>query len=133
MSAEPFLRIALIIIDVDPGIVTGRLGLEPTDSRRKGDMLLNGHVVRGGWWSIERSLYLASDRDVESEVEVLLGALQPCWEELRKLSAEYRVQLALALNFDPEHTPGLCLGREVLSRLASLNASLDVSLYPGND
>ena len=128
--------------DVDPSLVTAKLGITPTKSTRRGDPLASHphHHYRNGSWVLDSDL--PETCSVAEHLEHLLAQIQDRAEALHWLSARNHAGeffCSYWLNYGPEPETaedltardgrsGIQLGNDVMSRIAALGLGITVAV-----
>ena len=111
----------------DPELITAEIGLEPTESWRKGDRNERTHYERKfSRWSLESRLSRSSP--LEDHVRDVLDQSLGHVEQIRRLGEEHTVYIQLVGWFHNDY-PGFGLTAETISGLAQLQASIDCDFY----
>lgn len=114
--------------DLDPVELTGRLGAEPTMSRRRGESMPNitDQTTRTGSW------LLASQRQSKSSLEEQINALfDRLTDDLavwRELTGRYRADLFCGL-WSEAWNRGVSLSPELIARIAERGLSIGFDVY----
>jgi len=127
---EVIARFSITDLDCDPDIMTERLHIQPTKIWRVGDERAkpgSGLTFENSGWRIESDL--PRTRPVMDHVENLLKRMAPGWSILTNVSAGYYIELALAITMPEGERPELHFDAAILSKLAEVNAHIDVDLY----
>jgi hypothetical protein len=107
--------------------ITAVLGLQPTESWRKGDV---GQYVKqrpDSGWCLHSPLPRTNLR-IDEHVEALLPLLEARGEFVRELGDRFQTYLACVGHFS-KSSPGFFLSKAVTRRLSLLGLSLDCDLY----
>ncbi len=110
--------------DFQPDAITSKLGIHPTKSHRKGDVLAGTDRVP----SVSHWVLACGDSDavcdVQDQVVFLLSQLDPCKVEVAALCGKYRGELNLYACLDGS-IPGFWLEASYVRKLAELNVNLE--------
>ena len=120
--------------DFDPEEVTSVIGLQPTDSIRKGEVTVRIPSKFSRWrWCSEKSENLVDIYEVSrSVVDRLLPFEEGIALAMRKYGLEAVLQVVVFLSGDDEvSSPALGFDETVIAFLGRLNASVDVDMYKG--
>lgn len=114
--------------DFEPERVTKLLGLEPTESWKKGDRNERTHYERKfSRWSL-RSRLPDIDR-LEDHIRDVLDQLAPRAKQICNLVEELGMgEIECVGHFHSDY-PGFTLGRNVIAAMASMNLELDCDFY----
>jgi hypothetical protein len=129
VEAEIYAERELWSAAIDPNEISERLGLVPTKTWRRGDVVREGQKPQADHHWV---LKMAPRRswDFNEPIEELLATVTPCAEELRELVRRDGVTAQLCLVgslFDS--SPGFNLSNDTLATLADLGVSVDMDLY----
>ncbi|HEY4905923.1 MAG TPA: DUF4279 domain-containing protein [Candidatus Acidoferrum sp.] len=117
--------------DLDVAQVTNELGIQPTQSRRKGDRRSENSVWEKALWEIE--IFSDGDRSewesLEAGLEELVRLLTPHLPTLKKYKKSCEIYLWCGV-FDPSFGGGPRLSAETLSKLSALGAPVLFAIYP---
>jgi hypothetical protein len=115
--------------DLDPAEVTTLLGTQPTEARKKGEIIDQSRYhlqARTGSWilrsRLDRSTLLAK------QIEALLDLVTSDIEVWRKLTNRYSVDLFCGVFLD-EDNRGFDLPSQLVVRLAERGLSIGVDIY----
>lgn len=120
-------------VDLDPAAVSTRVGMEPTESWRQGDLIGRGSSENrrpmGGW-------LLASDWEESDDLNVvldrLIGVTERFSTELRALRSE-SASVDVSAYWESCVSAGPWLEPSVMGRLAALGLPLLVDVYKTDD
>ena len=116
-----------VVGDFDPATITAQLGLEPSKAWTKGERNERTHLERkSSRWSLNSRLERSSS--LEDHLRDVLNQALPKADQIRKVGCEYQVGVQLVGYFYTDY-PGFGIDREIISGLASLNASIDCDFY----
>jgi hypothetical protein len=113
--------------EFDPKEITERLGIEPTDSWKKGDTNEKTRLERKfSRWSLYSQLPRTAS--FEDQINDVLTQLDPIGEKVReaKRSGEAYIQL---VGFFYADFPGFGLDAAIISKLAALELGFDSDFY----
>lgn len=134
--------------DFDPDAITALIGVEPTDSYRKGSPGVRGRPHRGASWTLESTGW--NDDGWDEIVEPILAVLRGRSEAVERAKRELGLYAGLTLvieltadedlELDPDDLPEQCtwsvptptgssLNAKHLVDLAQLGVSLHISQY----
>jgi hypothetical protein len=111
----------------DPDEMTRRIGLQPSDSWRKGDIAPKTRLERSmNRWELQSRL----DRkeDLEAHVKDVLLQLDSQREAILSICAEFRAYLQL-VGYFYQYYPGFHLDREDTKRIGQYNLAMDCDFY----
>ena len=115
--------------DIDPDVVTQRIGLSPSRTRRKADP-----IPRQSSWQLSSGRVLSELVDVYELSSNLVACLEPHADAIRSLlqeldfSAELQVVLHISID-EAVSTPAIGFDKPVVEFLARVGASIDVDTY----
>ena len=113
--------------DFDPEQITTRLGLEPTESWKKGDRNERTHLERKfSRWSLESRL--SRSAALENHVRDVVQQADSRAEALVEVGNDFECWIQLVGFFHTDY-PGFGLDRETISALARLTLSVDCDFY----
>ncbi len=115
--------------DLDPDVVTGQLGVQPTFAARRGDTRpsKSGTITqKAGVWVLEapRSTEWVL-RDAIAAILDRLPAAAPVWDGIARLAT---IDMFCGLHLD-DFSRGLDLPAELLGRLAERHIGLTIDIY----
>lgn len=126
-ASRAFATLRMIGKDLDPDEVTERLGLNPTNSHKQGDVRGHGTWPQG-YWEITSQARVVST-DLALHIEWLLDQIEPVREEFISLiSSGIRADMfcfweSQTGNGGPSFKPKL------MARLANLDLELGLDIY----
>jgi hypothetical protein len=119
--------------DRDPDEITQQVGLSPTETWEKGDILLRGTknpkvkiTARDNMWSVESGA--ESTESVEVHLEKLVKILAPYAAKIVPLAAKHKSMVRVAAVYDGYY-PGIELSPRILAGLAALGAKVDLDIH----
>lgn len=116
-----------VVGSFDPGDITARVGLEPTESWRQGDVSAKtAQERRFSRWSLHSRL--PHSEDLENYIADVLTQLDVNTEAFRAISLEHGGTMELVGYFYREY-PGVSLGRDTVERLARYALKIDFDFY----
>jgi hypothetical protein len=109
-----------------PVEITARLGFEPDHAWVKGDVRKGTKLseVENGW---ELKSSTNGEAQLQQHVARLLDKISPVANNLKELSGSCSVQISCVVY--AEAPPPLNFPADLISRMAAVNASLDIDLY----
>lgn len=116
--------------DFDPDTVTQVVNIIPTKVHRKGEQHSQfkiKHPRSKSSWCVYSDV--GEDQDLETHVDNVLKKLEGSWQSLVSMSAQHEAWLNCVVHSYGGDNPSIGLDREVLKKLAELNAAFDVDLY----
>lgn len=120
--------------DFVPDEVTEAIGLQPTDSIRKGEIKVRIPSKTSRWeWSSERSENLVDVYDLgRSVVDRLLPYEDGTARAIKQYKLEAVLQVVIFLSGDEDvSSPALGFDGTVIAFLGRMNASIDIDMYKG--
>lgn len=111
---------------ISPTEITAYLGIEPDHVWSKGDVRKGTKLseVENGW---ELKSSTNSEAQLQQQVTRLLDKIMPAANTLKELSGTWIVQISCVVY--AETPPPLNFSAELISRMAAVNAALDIDLY----
>lgn len=111
---------------ISPTEITAYLGIEPDHVWAKGDVRKGTKLseVENGW---ELKSSTNSEAQLQQQVTRLLDKIMPAANTLKELSGSWIVQISCVVY--GEIPPPLNFSAEIISRMAAVNAALDIDLY----
>ena len=110
-----------------PAQITERMGINPTESSLKGDLVKGTQMVgKCSRWMLRSRLDATAT--LEQHVSDVLAQLDAKKEEFRQLSAELGGVMELVGYFHADYA-GLTFEREVVARLSEYSLSVDCDFY----
>lgn len=113
--------------DFDPKIITDRLGIQPSESWRKGERNERTHYERkfSRWSLFSRLDHSAA---LEEHVRDVLNQTRDHAGAIREISKDFNCWVQLVGCFYNDY-PGFGLHADLISALASLSVSIDCDFY----
>ena len=112
--------------------ITRQIGIEPTESWRKGDPWKYFKAVPTSSWCLHSPLPRTLT-DLQAHVEAVLELLVPRRGAVRALSERFATSVVCVGTYDSTTSPGLYLSRDVVALMASMGLALDADLYFGEE
>ncbi len=128
MNAEIYAEFVLTGTDLNPEDVTSKVGIQPTKTWLKDDLISPKGRIRykqNGWKL--RSHLQASD-DLDEHFRVVLEQLKQSWQPLVELCSIYQAEFCGVI-YTSGDRPVIHFDQEVLKAVLQLNAEIDVDLY----
>lgn len=131
MHHEVKVTVRFVGDNVEPEMLTSKLGIQPSKTHVKGELSTgrSSHAYPTGYWGID-SPY-SSDQGFEEHLEYLLDILEPKLPILKQLE-----EMGLSPNFycgffaaEKDSDIYIRLDPTILERLGRLGASLDFHIY----
>ena len=115
--------------DVDPAVITNRLGISPTRVMRKADP-----TPKLSSWELSSGRVVDEVVDVYEMSSQLVSRLTPLAEPIQRLMSELNLsavlQVVLRITMDDaKSTPAIGFDPETIRFLCSVSASIDVDTY----
>jgi hypothetical protein len=110
-----------------PEAVTAVLGLEPTETWKKGDPWLENRPRQSSRWRLMSPLP-RTEMFMDKHLEALLSILEPKTAAIRVLQTEHEIGINCVGYFYGEN-PGFHLSRGLIARLHALSLDIDFDLY----
>ena len=114
--------------DLDPDNVTARLGISPSETRRKGETRRSGHVIPVGGWFISSKGHVES-RDVRRHIAWILDQIAESEDELQQLQNEGCDMQVFCYWLSASGHGGPELNHEIMRRLVSLRLDIEFDVY----
>ena len=124
-SAYAYFRVARDELPLEE--ISSSLGVQPTDSWRKGDRGRHNPNRPDSGWCLHSPLPRSNLR-IDEHVEALLPLLEAKASHVRALGEQFATYLVCVGHYS-ESSPGFFLSKGVIERLANLGLSLDCDLY----
>jgi hypothetical protein len=114
--------------NLDPNIVTKKLGISPSETHFKGDPITKSRNWTVGFWVI-RTEYEES-LNINLQIEKIYVQLKEKVKELIDIKKKYNVYLNLSIWVDIENgqAPKICIKEEILSFMSKIGGTIDVDL-----
>lgn len=128
-------HVSFVIYDFEclPDEITKKLGIEPTETRIKGEIRIIGkkkikikRVNKENSWHLKSDLPLTAP--VENHLVNLLKKLKPRKQKITEINQKYYAEFSCALYFR-EANPGIHIDEKLLKEIGKLNAKLDLDMY----
>ena len=123
MDFEIFVYFMLTGKDFNPEAITDKLGIAPTKTFRAGELIQAKASPR--WqqngWLLESSLHKSAE--LEEHIKSICEKLQPGWNTLRELGQVCEAVFDCAV-YVYEYVPALCLEKNIVKKVAELNARI---------
>jgi Domain of unknown function (DUF4279) len=112
----------------EPENISRALGLEPTKTWKTGDLIGKSILkFKHNGWFLE--VKLTHSIDLEEHVQCLLEILSPAWDKLVEFGKIYDAEFNCVIYSYEAQGPGIHLNKQMLNRMAQLNAEFDVDYY----
>ena len=113
--------------ELDPQTITDKLGIAPTKTFRAGELIQPkaSPQWRQNGWLLESKLHKSAE--LEEHIEFILEKLQPGWNILKELGQIYEAAFDCVV-YVYEYVPALCWEKNIVKKVAELNARIDVDL-----
>ena len=129
MKSEVTVSFTLTAVDLDPDEVTLMLRQQPTKAWRVGDAIHPNALVRyqqSGW---RLASELPSSSTLEDHVRAVLDRLAPVSVAAMELGNRYDAEVTCVMRIFGADRPPLHLPKDLVKRVAELNADVDIDLY----
>ncbi len=115
--------------DFDPDEVSNRIGLEPTETWRRGDPVPHAPLLRrhSDLWLITSSK--APHASLREQVDDLLSVLVPHSDRIAREASNEKATLFISVYTYGGDRPALGLDRQAVEWLGSVHADVDIDLY----
>lgn len=119
--------------DLQPEVVSGLLGVQPTASQSKGIPLLRDdgttkRVPRFGRWTLQIRIGETDEWDIEEVIRTLMARLPSKVETWKALPAQGRIHLSVGLSLSTSNQE-FSLAPDVLLMLGERGIRLDFDVY----
>jgi len=127
MAFEISVDFILVGIDLDPNVITDKLGIIPTKTFLAGDLIqpkASPRWKRNGWMlesKIEKSA------ELEEHINSVFEQLQPGWYKLKDICQIYEALIDCVV-YTYEYIPAICFDKDIVQKAAELNAKIDVDI-----
>jgi hypothetical protein len=113
---------------IDPAFVSEQLGLDPSETIRKGDRRPSGFVIpRHGWFLSSRDR--VSSKDCRRHLDWLVERISPAADTLRQLANDgFQIDISCFWDSESGHG-GPTLSPDQMKRLAGLDLELWFDVY----
>ena len=131
MKIELHLSFRVVDAELDPQRVSDALGLLPTRSGRRGEMI-SARVQKPrakGFWILDSAQDVARSESFDSHVTWLLDRLEPVAERIQGLASEHEVVDLWAGIYTGKDHGGPVVGATALRRVANLGLALCLDVY----
>ncbi|MBW4440357.1 MAG: DUF4279 domain-containing protein [Plectolyngbya sp. WJT66-NPBG17] len=128
MNSEVYAEFSLTGIDLNPEDVTSKVGVQPTKTWFKDELISPKARIRyqqNGWKL--RSRLEASD-DLGEHFQVVLEQLKQGWQPLIELCSIYEAEFCGVI-YTSGDRPAIHFDRDILKAVLQLNAEIGVDLY----
>jgi hypothetical protein len=109
--------------------VTDEMGISPSKSKKKGEILKSGNVSKDTFWRLDTG-YMES-LDSEAVLDKLIGQVRDKASKMTRLSlncgADWRV--GIVIKIENGKAPGTHLSRETIKFIHAINADVDFDIY----
>jgi hypothetical protein len=113
--------------DFDPAELSARVGVQPTEYWRRGDICPRTQFERKfSRWCLHSRL--SRDRELEAHIRDVLAQLDGNCDELRRVSLEFGGCMQLVGYFHRDY-PGLHFERDITEGLARYSLAVDFDFY----
>lgn len=128
MDAEVYAEFSLTGIDLNPEDVTSKVGIQPTKTWLKDELISPKARIRyqqNGW---RLRSQLESSNDLGEHFRAVLEQLKQGWQPLIELCSIYETEFCGVI-YTSGDRPAIHFDREILTAVLQLNAEIDVDLY----
>ena len=123
-------------VDFDPDEITAKVGIEPTQTWKTGDLVIRpkGRRVTRKFsiWEVKSKLDPLGELDptevLDLHVESVFEQLEPGWESLVKICPDYDA-LICGVIYAYTDMPAISLTKENIKKISELNAGIDIDVY----
>lgn len=127
---EISVAFTLTDFDCDPKEITERVGITPTKTWIIGDFINKKKTMQYEYngWKVHSKL--EKNADLETHIISVLEQLKPAWKSLVKISQSYYTEISCAIYiYSDTERPGIHLSKQIIQKIAELNAEIDVDIY----
>ncbi|MEJ5203006.1 MAG: DUF4279 domain-containing protein [Anaerolineales bacterium] len=115
--------------ELDPQLVTNRLGITPSRSFKRGDKRTEEKEWLHGFWGLTSDERIHST-DLALHIEWVINQLEPVRDRLVELMKEENIDAEISCFWIlPTSHEGLSLGSDLLERIAFLGLKLNLDIY----
>ena len=122
MQSKVRVRFSFYGFDCDPEEITLAVGIEPSEITRIGETRFKGNA-----WTVESGI--SEEVDLPTQVRSLLHRLDSSWPSLVQLGQRYDAVITCVVESYGGDQPAIYFEKDIVKRVAELNAHLDVDLY----
>lgn len=123
-------------VALDPDEITAKVGIEPTQTWKTGDLVIRpkGRRVTRKFsiWEVKSKLDPLGELDptevLDLHVESVFEQLEPGWESLVKICPDYDA-LICGVIYAYTDMPAISLTKENIKKISELNAGIDIDVY----
>jgi hypothetical protein len=130
METQIILSFLLSDFEQDPEEITNLLGIAPSLTWKKGDLIHpKAHIIRkfNGW---EFKPDLSEDEQLEVKLFSLVDELNKAWKTLIELTNNNcYAEISIVINVYGDNIPAINFEPEIIRKIAEINASIDIDLY----
>lgn len=128
MTAEVYAEFTLSGNDLNPEEVTSKVGIQPTKTWYKDDLISPKATARyqQSGWSLRS--HLETSDDLGEHFHVVLEQLKQNWQAVAELCSIYDAEFCGVI-YTPGDRPTIHFDRATLNAVLQLNAEIDVDLY----
>lgn len=126
---EATVSLRLFGDDLEPAEVTSLLGSQPTEARKKGELIAHSRYhlqARTGSWILKSRLDKSTD--LAEQIEALLDLVTSDLDVWRKMTARYSADLFCGVFLDADNR-GFDLPAQLVLRLAERGLSIGFDIY----
>jgi len=127
MDEEARVYFGVFNFDADPHSVTEVLGLDPHQTRRKGDRGPHGSQRTHDRWEFRGAK--CATALFEDQLDELLGVLEGRRDQVRQVVEKFEAGICCTATYRETVNPGFHLSENAIHRMASLGLSCDFDLY----
>jgi Domain of unknown function (DUF4279) len=125
--ANEFKVYFTLVGDFNPADITHQIGVEPTESWKKGDRNEKTHLERKfSRWSLESRL--ESLEPVVEHIRDVLKQLEPHIEMVKAVRSNFDGGMQIVAHFHSD-APGFHFDEDVIAGCAAMNLSIDCDFY----
>ncbi|MBE9012942.1 DUF4279 domain-containing protein [Pseudanabaenaceae cyanobacterium LEGE 13415] len=128
MNAEMYAEFSLTGIDLNPEDVTSKVGIQPTKTWLKDELISSKAQIRyqqSGW---KLRSYSTTSDDLSEHFHIVLEQLKQGWQPLVELCSIYDAEFCGVI-YTSGDRPAIHFDKEILKAVLQLNAEIDVDLY----
>jgi hypothetical protein len=128
MRSEIRVCLRLRGFPMPPETLTSEIGLQPTDSWKKGDPCRFAKTIfKDNGWEVNSGL--DTSLDLGTHVKTLLKKLAPLKKNLAKVCAQCRAELVCVIYSYGGDRPTIYFEKEIMKQIVELNVSMYIDLY----
>ncbi|EOL44742.1 hypothetical protein RV11_GL002491 [Enterococcus phoeniculicola] len=115
--------------DLDPNIVTEKIGLTPNITHKRGEKLKNNRTRRHGSWGIIQEF--EESYDISIQLNKLLGLITNKEDKLLYIKEMYSctIIVSVIIEIENKEVPGIVIEEGFSSLVSKIGADIDIDIY----